>query len=428
MSIGHVKHIVVGAGGAGSAAAEAIRKHDPQGSILLIGQESTRPYLRPSLSKEYLRRQMSKMDIVIEPVGWYDANHIELRTGRRVTHLDTARRTIALDNGDEIAFDNLLLATGASARPLKVPGADLPNVFYLRTISDCDRLHNAIDKAKSEGRQQPGSDRSIRGRAAVIGADLLAVESAASLRQMGLHVDLIVGPSHAWSRIAGENTGKFIARFLEKHGVAVHANIDIARIEGDGRVQRIALSEGTPLDCDFAVAAEGIVPNRELVRDTPIAAEKAILVDDHCRTNVAGIYAAGDCAAVFDSLYGKHRLLDHWESARYTGAIAGANMAGADVRYDTVNTFTSDIFELKLFAWGEARFVDRRLVRGTPAIDSPAFAEIGVASDGRVSQVLAIGRPEEHELFNELVRRRFNVEGHEEAIKDPSRDLRELLG
>ena len=181
------------------------------------------------------------------------------------------------------------------------------------------------------------------------------------------------------------------------------------------------------IDCDFSVVATGIISNRELLRGTPIAAEKAILVDDHCRTNIEGIFAAGDCAAVFDPLFGKHRVIDHWDSARVLGAIAGANMAGVEARYDSVNTYSSEIGGLMLKAWGEGRFVDHRLMRGTPNVESPDFAEIGVAADGRVAQVLAIGRSEEHSLFEELVGRRFNLEGREEAIKDPARDLRGVL-
>src|SRR5450432_2192707 len=151
----HIKYVLVGGGGAGSAAAAEIRRHDSVGSILLIGQESSRPYNRPAISKEYLRREKNRVAIAVEPVGWYAERHIELRTGRRVSRLDTHRRAVTLDNGEEISFDKLLLATGASPKLLNIPGADLPKVFYLRTIEDCDRLHHALDKAKGEGRLHP---------------------------------------------------------------------------------------------------------------------------------------------------------------------------------------------------------------------------------------------------------------------------------
>src|SRR5205814_98221 len=170
-------------------------------------------------------------------------------------------------------------------------------------------------------------------------------------------------------RLAGEATGRFLTRYLENRGVVVHTHSLTERLEGDGRVQRAVLNDGNSITCDFAVAAVGIMVNRELLRATPIAAEKAILVDDHCRTSIPDIYAAGDCAAVFDPLFDKHRLIDHWDNARVTGAIAGANMAGDEsVKYDGVNSFDSQVFDLTLQAFGEGRLVDRRLVRGTPNV------------------------------------------------------------
>src|SRR5262245_8115665 len=206
----HVKYLLAGGGLAAGSAAEAIRARDPQGSILLVGQEVNRPYHRPPLSKEYLRREVPRSKLVVEPVGWFDQHAIQLRTGRRVAHLETTRHAAILDNGEEVNFDALLIATGASPKPLTIPGADLPNVYMLRTIEDVDRLHHAIDKAKNEGQRH---DRG-RGRAAVIGGGVLGVEVAASLTQCGISVDLIVSRDWPWSKFAGEGTGKFLTRFL----------------------------------------------------------------------------------------------------------------------------------------------------------------------------------------------------------------------
>src|SRR5688572_2580778 len=143
----HVKYLLVGGGLASSAAAEAIRRHDARGSVLLIAQENNRPYHRPALSGEYMRRERSRADLTTFPPGWMKENNVELRTGRRVSHMDTSRACATLDNGEVVSYDQLLLATGASAKPLKIPGADLPSVYSLRTIDDADRLHHAIDTA-----------------------------------------------------------------------------------------------------------------------------------------------------------------------------------------------------------------------------------------------------------------------------------------
>jgi 3-phenylpropionate/trans-cinnamate dioxygenase ferredoxin reductase subunit len=188
------------------------------------------------------------------------------------------------------------------------------------------------------------------------------------------------------------------------------------------------LNTGKNIACDLVVQAVGMTPNREVLRGTPINAETGILCDDHCRTNVENIYAAGDCAAVFDRLFGKHRIIDHWDNARLTGGIAGENMAGGDVAYDEANYFFSDVFGLSLSAWGESKQVDRRHVRGCMNVDEPEFVEIGVAADGRIAQVLAVGHAQEEELLKRLVKDRVRVDGNEEQIKDPGKPLGELFG
>ena len=419
----HVKYLLVGGGLASSSAAEAIRAIDREGSILLVSQEVNRPYHRPPLSKEYLRRQKPRAELFTQEPHWFEKSHIELRTGRRVSHLDVARMTAVLDSGEEISFDRLLLATGATPTPLKVPGATLPNLFYLRTLDDCEVLHHAIDKAKLEGRPHARG----RGRVTVIGGGLLGVEVAASLTQAGLQVDVLMSTEHPWNHFAGESTGRFLSLFLQNRGVRVHPSSPPVRLEGDGRVQRVILPDGGSLDCDFAVAAVGATPCMDLLHGTPIAAGRAILADEHCQTNVPGIYAAGDCAAIFDPLFGKHRLLDHWDNAVMTGKLAGRNMAGMNESYSAVNNFFSDVFELSLSGWGDSRHLDRRLLRGTPNVDAPDFVELGLAADGRIVQVLAIGHPGEDEILRDLVGKRIKVNGNEELLKDPKSDLRKVV-
>ena len=412
----HVKYLLVGGGVASSAAAAAIRQRDRDGSLLLVGQEVHRPYNRPMLSKEYLLGRTARPDLFTQSDHWFADNHIEMRTGRRAARLDAPRRTVTLDSGEEVAFDHLLIATGATAKHLNIPGAELPNIFYLRTIDDADRLHHAIEKARNEGRRHDIG----RGRVAVVGASLLGVELAATLTKLGLAVDLIFAAPHPWRKYAGEGAGRFLSLYLENLGIKLHPQTIALRLEGDGRVQRVVLSDGTTLDVDFVVGAIGINPNKELLRNTSVAAEKAILVDEHCRTSDAGIFAAGDCAAVLDPLFGKYRLIDHWDSAMTTGAVAGANMAGANETYSAVNHSHSTFTGLRASIWGEPRLVERRIVRGNPNVESPDFIEIGIAADGRVAQVLAFNHPGEDELLAELVRRRLNVTDIEGKLRDPS--------
>lgn len=423
MSNLHVKYLLIGGGVASSAAAVEIRRRDPDGSALLVGQESTRPYFRTRLSTDYLLGKVHKSELFTLTPDWFATNNIDLRTGRRAVQLDVTRHGVTFDSGEEISFDKLLLATGRSPRHLDVPGAQLPNVFYLRTIEDADRLHHAIEKARHEGRPHDNG----RGRVTVVGGTLLALELAATARTLGLETDLVVAEPYPLSPIVGETTGRFLVRHLTRHGVRVHVGRRIDRLDGDGRVQRVSLNDGETLPTDLVIAAIGTFAGMDLLRGTALSAEKGILVDDHCRTSDPDIFAAGDCAALFDPLFGKHRLSDPWDFAESTGQLAGRNMAGADERYAGLTQFETRLFDLPVRGWGYARPVDRRLLRGTPGAESADFAEIGTDAAGRVSEVLAVGAPTDADLLPQLVARRIVVDGNEELLKDPTSDLRTVL-
>ncbi|HMO26703.1 MAG TPA: NAD(P)/FAD-dependent oxidoreductase, partial [Tepidisphaeraceae bacterium] len=316
--------------------------------------------------------------------------------------------------------DTILIATGSTARPLRVPGADLPNVFALRTLDDADRLLNALDKAKQVGRATPRG----RGQVAVIGGGVLGPELAGTLAEMGYGVDLVVGGAHPWWKFAGETIGRFARRVLNDVGVIVHEQVRVERIEGDGRAQRVVLAGGQTIACDLVISATGAIPNRDLLRGTPIDAEKAILTDAQTRTNIDRIFAAGDCAAIFDPLFGKHRIIDHWPHAIESGRIAGANMAAA-LGHGPMQSFSGPGgFGTSLPgptppAVPEPRRIDHRLVRG----NGNAIAEIGIDTDGRVAFVCTVGRPDEHAALQQLVTDRRDIRGTEESLKDPETPL-----
>lgn len=406
----HVKYLLAGGGVASAACAAAIREIDRSEAILLVAQEISRPYDRAPLSKAYLRRETAKPDLVNQPSAWFAQNHVTLRTGRRVTQVDTARGCAHLDDGGEIFFDRLLLAVGSAPQPLDIPGGTLPNTFYLKTIADADRLHHAIEISRTAGHN----------RACVVGAGLLGVEVAASLAQVGMHVDLIQSHATVWPKLAGEQAGQFLGRRLRSAGVKPHANCRAAKLDGDGRVQRVVLDDGSVIATDFVVAATGTRFNRELLRNTPVAAENAILTDACGRTNVDGIYAAGDCAAIYDARFGKHRVASHWDHARATGRVCGVNMAGGPARYEAVTHFTSEIAGLTVHVWGDGRFVHHRLLRGNARADDGHFAEIGVAGDGRVCQVIAVDRDNEHNALRRLVEDRVQTTDVADSLKDPA--------
>jgi 3-phenylpropionate/trans-cinnamate dioxygenase ferredoxin reductase subunit len=416
MSRIHFKYVLAGGGVAAGAAAAAIRAVDPISPILIVGQEPVRPYHRSPLSKAYLARRQPRGELFSLGDDWYAAHAVQLRTGRRVAHLDTARHAVTLDDGQEIGYDRLLLATGAAAAKLDVPGAALPNLYYVRTLADVDRLGHAIDVARAAAGKG-------HARAAVIGGGVLGVELVGTLTELGLAVTLVAGGGHPWRPFAGEPAGAFVSRHLARHGVDVRSGRRAVAVEGDGRVQRVRLDDGATVACDLAVAAVGSVVQRDLLRNTPVRAETAILVDDGCRTSEPHVFAAGDCCALLDGRYGKHRVVDHYDHAVGTGATAGTNMAGGSAAYAAVNRWTTEVLGLSAVIFGEPKRVERRVVRGPAADDSQGFVEIGIEPDGRVAQVLAIGRGNgagDVEGLQRLVADRVAVAGREEELKDPA--------
>lgn len=423
MSNLHVKYLLVGGGLAASTAARAIREVDAEGSILLVAQERIRPHYRAPLSKTYLRREVARQTLFISEADWFEKSQVELRTGRRASRLDVARQTVTLDNGDEISYDRLLIATGGTPKHLDIPGAQLPGLYYVRTLEDVDTLHHALDKARREGRSHARG----RGRAVIIGGGILGMELSASLTQMGLAVDLLAENAGLWEAAVSETTGRFLASYLEKHGVTVHLKQPAIRLEGDGRVQRVALAGGGVIDCDLALAAVGMTINKDLLRNTPINVSRAILVDEHCRTSDPAVFAAGDCCAIRDPLFGKYRLLDHVSGAIYTGQLAGRNMAGVTEAYSGAGHYESRVFDLTLRVCGENRVVDRRLIRGVPSLDAPNFAEIGIAADGRIAQVVTLGEISDQASFAELVSTRFDANGRENELRDAETPLRSMI-
>lgn len=418
----HVHYLLLGGGVSAGEAAVAMREIDRKNAAMIVTSEAVRPYRRQQLSREYLRREIGREAMMTLPADWFASQGVTLRTGRRATQIDVERHLVHLDNDEQILFDRLLIATGDIARHLTIPGANLPGVHYLRTLDDADRLLNTIESAKLQGRFHDLVDehagQRLRGRAVVIGANMLGVEVASSLRQVGIHVELIARREYVWHRFASETIGRFVGRTLSEAGIVVHENEMARGIEGDGRVQRVVLSSGTVVDADFVVACIGIEHNRELLRGTPVAAERMILVDEHCRTSSENVWASGDCCAVFDRHFGKHTPVTRWEHAIYTGQIAGANMAGVRASYDKIPANITQWLNRAATGFGESRFVDHRIVR---QIDSDRFVEFGIAKDGRLAQILIIGEVESL-LPNAqaLVENRVNLAGREEVLRDPN--------
>jgi 3-phenylpropionate/trans-cinnamate dioxygenase ferredoxin reductase subunit len=408
------RFVIVGAALAGASAAAALREGGFDGQIALIGAEPVMPYNRPPLSKGYLRGQDRFEDQLVNPAGYYAEHDITLRSGVRAAAIDARRRIVTLERGDEVPYDRLLVATGGRNRTLTGPGADLPGIFQLRTVEDCDRIRVVA---------KPGR------RAVVIGLGFIGSEVTASLRQMGVEVTAVEGHPVPLARVLGPEVGAVLAGIHREKGVELVLEDSVAAFEGTGRVERVHTKKGRVLPCDFVVAGIGIVPNAELLAGAGAAVDNGVLVDEHCRTSVPDVYAAGDVANHRHPLFGRLRV-EHWNNAYRQGRAAARAMLDGPEPYDYLHSFWSDQYEHVVEYIGFAASWDRLVFRGDPA--SRKFLGFYL-KDGVVRAAVGLDRggdPEDPKggselaVVADLIRKRVPAEP--ERLADEGVDLERL--
>ena len=324
--------VIVGASLAGAKAAETLRAEGYDGAIVLIGEETERPYERPPLSKGYLLGKDPRDKAYVHPADWYPSHDVDLRIGRRVTDLDPVAKTVTLDGYEELSYSKLLLATGSRVRMLDVPGSDLAGVRYLRTITESDALLEQMRRA---------------GRVVVVGAGWIGLESAAAARTHGADVSVVEMEALPLHRVLGDEVAAVFADLHRAHGVDLHFKATVREFRGaSGRLGSVVLADGTELPADLAVVGVGIRPNVELAESAGLAVDNGVLVDAALRTSDPHVYACGDVMNAENPLLGKRVRVEHWSNALNSGKAAALSMLGREVVYDRVPYFFSDQYDL----------------------------------------------------------------------------------
>jgi 3-phenylpropionate/trans-cinnamate dioxygenase ferredoxin reductase component len=344
--------VIVGASLAGAKAAETLREEGFDGKVVLIGDESERPYERPPLTKDYLRGESPREKAYVHPEPFYREREIELIRGIAVTALDPASSRVTLDDGREVAYDGLLLTTGAEPRRIPIAGAELSGVHYLRTLADCDVL-----------REQLGGAGSV----VVIGAGWIGAEFAASARQRGTAVTIIEPASVPLERVLGPEVGAIYRDVHLEHGVQLLTGTGVERFEGDGAVKRVRTTEGSVIDCDFVVVGIGVAPRIDLAHGAGLETDNGIVVDQSLATDAPSVYAAGDVANAWHPFYERRIRVEHWANAVNQGPAAARAMLGQEVAYDRIPYFYSDQYDVGMEYSGFATEWDYVVFRGDPA-------------------------------------------------------------
>jgi 3-phenylpropionate/trans-cinnamate dioxygenase ferredoxin reductase subunit len=356
--------VIIGAGLAGAKAAETLRAEGFDGRVVLIGEEPERPYERPPLSKGYLRGEADREKTFVHDESFYADQRIELRTATEVRSIHPDRHTVALGGGEELTYDRLLLATGAAARQLQVPGAELPGVHTLRSLADADVLARSLERADS---------------VVVIGAGWIGTEVAASARQLGHHVAMVAPGAVPLERVLGAEVGDIYRTLHADHGVDLYLQNGVDSIHGGERVDAVHLTDGSRLSADLVVVAVGATPRVGLARDAGLEVGDGIVVDSHLRTNAPDVFAAGDAATAFHPDLDTHIRVEHWANALHQGPAAARNMLGIATPYTRIPYFFSDQYELGMEYSGYAPAWDRVVFRGDPA--AGAFIAFWLAND-----------------------------------------------
>ncbi len=338
--------LIIGGGAAGFAAAEMLRREGYDGPVTLLCADAAAPYDRPNVSKDYLAGNAPAEWMPLRPADWYESNRIVPLLGRRATALAPANRRVALDDGRSLDYGALLLATGANAVKLDIPGADLPHVHTVRTMRDADAIIASAGAAR---------------KAVVVGASFIGLEAAASLVARKLEVHVVAPDPVPMLRVLGPELGALVRAVHEQHGVRFHLGQTLAKIQAGS----VELKDGSRIDADLVVAGIGVRPDVTLAEKAGLAIDRGVVVDEHLRTSAEGVWAAGDIARWPDPHSGERIRVEHWVVAESQGQTAARNILGRRERYDGVPFFWSQHYDMAINYVGHAEKWDAIEIEGS---------------------------------------------------------------
>lgn len=401
------KVVILGAGHAGGSAAAFLRQYGYEGLIVLVGDEPIPPYQRPPLSKAWLKGEADADSLALKPLDWYAENGCDLKLGVTAKSLNRGAKTVELSNGETLTYDVLVIATGARARTLPLPGADLGGILELRTAADAEALKAALG---------PGR------RLAVVGGGYIGLEAAASARALGAEAVVLERETRVLARVACEVLSSFFQRYHGEKGVTFELGCNVEGFEGaGGQVTGVRLADGRTISCDAALVGVGAIPNDEIAKDSGLECVGGVVVDLGARTADPAVFAIGDVTHRPLPIYGRNFRLESVPNALEQAKQVAATLTGRSPPAPEAPWFWSDQYDLKLQIAGLPFDADEILVRGDPA--TARFAVFHLKGD-QLQAVEAVNAPPEFMMGKLLIANRKPVS--KARLADPTISMKEV--
>lgn len=378
--------LIIGGGHAAGQCAVSLRQKGWAGEIVIAGDEPFPPYQRPPLSKAYLSGAMTAERLFFKPAEFYEKERIELQLGRRAVKVDRQAGQVSFATGSPLAYDYLVIATGARVRQLHCDGAELAGIGYLRSIADTDVLKDSLIKGA---------------RLAIVGAGYIGLEVAAVAAKNGAKVTVLEIADRVLSRVTSPTVSRFFEDLHRSEGVDLKLSMGLSGFEGSDRVEIARLSDGSTLPCDLAIVGIGILPNDEIAREAGLDTDDGIIVDGFTKTTDPSIFAIGDCTRHESRYFGGNLRLESVHNALAQGKTAAAAICGEKVLYDQVPWFWSDQFDVKLQTVGiSTERHNLEIIRGDPV--SKKFS-VFYLHDNRLVAVDSINAPADHMISRKII-------------------------
>jgi NADPH-dependent 2,4-dienoyl-CoA reductase/sulfur reductase-like enzyme len=394
------RFVIVGGGMvAGYAARQLIELGMKPGELTILSADTSVPYERPPLSKAFLAGRETEESIRINPEGFYREHGIEIRLGCQVTAVDVNRKRLSLLSGGAFDFENLIIATGSRVRTLNVPGAQLANVQYLRSVDDAKAIRQRAHSVQ---------------RAVVVGGGFIGMEVASVLAQKPIETTMVTPDDRIWKQFFTPEMSHAFENYFAARGVRFVKPATIKALKGDGAVEAVELGDGRAIACEMVVAGIGVRPVTEFLANSGIDVADGVTVNEYLETNVPGIFAAGDVANYPDLLFQKRRRVEHWDNAVSQGQHCARILMGERTPFRHVPYFFSDVFDLSYEFWGDPAGAEQVVHRGD--LSGNSFS-VWWLRQGSVAAAFVMSRPdEEREVAPQWIESRQHVSAARLAV------------